>query len=529
MSRHRRERSVLVYGAATLCIAVFLPLRVQQVRHQVEQSLLQNVSVSLPPTSSDVSAWLRSREAQAEILARVLDEDLQVPNRDASARYRKILAALDRDDGFVASWLVDPSGRVLAASGDTSAPPARAQAPGLVVSPGRALPTIDVIAQAGAARVIFRASPRATSFPNLNPARPNNHTGRTTLFYRRGDSLIAAATHTNGSPEYPRGFSLPTGIRPLDAAGNARPESGVQAGRSGRQVAYAVVPTAFPGWTLLREQEVEEVLKPVWWTFASEAALISAVVILLAALVDYSLRASSLRRDHELTGIRADFVASVSHELRTPLAQIRMYAELLRKGSMRTPEDTRKALNVIEKEAHRLNILVDNVLNFTRLRRRTSQVPSVPTRIDDDIAHVVEAFAPLARERAVCVETALEPGLTAAVDSLALRQIVLNFLENAVKYGPVGQTVRVSAHAVGRNARVAVEDHGPGVLPSERASVWEPFVRGAAAASNTTGSGIGLAVVRDLVLQHGGRCAVEDTEAGTGARFVVEFPRFTTT
>ena len=136
------------------------------------------------------------------------------------------------------------------------------------------------------------------------------------------------------------------------------------------------------------------------------------------------------------------------------------------------------------------------------------------------------AFNPLARERSVTVETDLEPGLTAAIDSLALRQIVLNFLENAVKYGPVGQTVRVSAHGVDQRARIAVEDRAPGVPLSERESVWQPFLRGAAASANTTGSGIGLAVVRDLVFQHGGRYTVEDGAGGAGARFVVEFPRF---
>jgi signal transduction histidine kinase len=183
---------------------------------------------------------------------------------------------------------------------------------------------------------------------------------------------------------------------------------------------------------------------------------------------------------------------------------------------------------VIEKESHRLNILVDNVLNFTRLRRNGSAVVSVPTLVDDDIAHVIEAFTPLAAERSVTIRSEVERGLVAAVDSLALRQIVLNFLENAVKYGPVGQTIVVGASAVGARVRIWVDDAGPGIAPAEREIVWQPFVRGAlAGASSATGSGIGLAVVRDLVLQHNGSAFIEQGPLG-GARFVVEFHRATT-
>jgi two-component system phosphate regulon sensor histidine kinase PhoR len=524
--RSERLRTAIVYAIAVLVIAVYGCVRAGQVRHELEDVLLQSVSLSLPTTAADVTAWARSGQAQAELLARVLNEDLASPRGSDAARYQAILKALDRDDGFVASWMMDTSGRVLAASGDTSVAPSRGPPSAMLVRIGSAS-AIDLVAQAGRARVILRAAPRGPSFPELNPTRPGNRTGRTTLFYHTADSIIVALSRSNDRRAFPAAFHLPSGIRSLDASVRSQPEHGIADGVRRTPAAYAVAPLPLPGWSLLREQEVDEVLRPVWWRLAIEVALVGTVVLLLAAFVNYWWRASRLRREHELTRIRADFVASASHELRTPLAQIRMYAELLRKGSMRTPEDRGKALDVIEKEAHRLNILVDNVLNFTRLRRQTEKVPSVPTRVDDDIVHVVEAFAPLARERSVCIDTRLEPGLTAAVDSLALRQIVLNFLENAVKYGPVGQTVCVSASATGQWTRIAVEDHGPGVAPDEREVVWQPFSRGAAAtAANTTGSGIGLAVVRDLVLQHGGRYAVGDTDAGTGARFVVEFPRF---
>jgi signal transduction histidine kinase len=118
----------------------------------------------------------------------------------------------------------------------------------------------------------------------------------------------------------------------------------------------------------------------------------------------------------------------------------------------------------------------------------------------------------------------LEEDVVATVDTGALRQIVLNLLDNAVKYGPVGQTVTVRLARAGDQARLVVEDQGPGIAPADRSRVWEPFQRlECAAQSAVAGSGIGLAVVAELVVLHNGRAWVEDAPA-RGARFIVEIP-----
>jgi signal transduction histidine kinase len=111
----------------------------------------------------------------------------------------------------------------------------------------------------------------------------------------------------------------------------------------------------------------------------------------------------------------------------------------------------------------------------------------------------------------------------------SFQQVLLNLLDNAMKYGPAGGAVRVTAALApgapgGGRVRVAVEDEGPGVEPAERERIWEPFRRGArAVGSVAVGSGIGLAVVREIVALHEGRAWVEDAPNG-GARFVVELP-----
>lgn len=520
---------IVVFAAVVAGFVAYAFHHARAVRAAVDGANLSSVVASLPITSSELERWAASRQAQAVLLARVFEHDRAEaydPSR-AFARYAAILRGLDASDGYAGGWMA-VDGRIVVGVGDTSGAGSVGSPPKLgavtVVHGGRV--ALDFVGGATSAYVVLRTIPSDASFPGLNPAPPDNHSGRTTIVARVGDSLYVVATKTNGDRRLPaRAYKASSAPPTFALASDGTPRSGFETGVAGARVAYGTTPLAIPGWTLVREQDTEEVYGPVRPRLVLALAQTGLVVVLLVLLGEYLLRTIRSRQQHELTRIRADFVSSVSHELRTPLSQIRMYAELLRKGSMRTPEDRERALEVIEKEAHRLNILVDNVLNFTRLRRQAAAPPTVPTRVDDDVRHVVAAFAPLARERSVAIEVRTQPGLVAAVDSLALRQILFNFLENAVKYGPAGQTVVVGAEAAGVQSRIWVEDAGPGVPGEERDTVWQPFVRGAAArATNATGSGIGLSVVRDLVLQHGGTCSVDAGTRG-GARFTVEFPQ----
>lgn len=232
-----------------------------------------------------------------------------------------------------------------------------------------------------------------------------------------------------------------------------------------------------------------------------------------------------LRRQQQLAQLRVDFVSGVSHELRTPLAQIRLFAELLRNGQLRSEQEKERSIGIIDEEAQRLTYLVENVLAFSRSEHGRGTVTAEPVAMDREIEAAVDAFAPLARVRRAKIRSNIERGLIARVDPRALRQIVLNLLDNAVKYGPLGQTVTVSLTGTDRTVMVAVEDRGPGVPRSEREHIWEPYYRlGREHDASVGGSGIGLSIVRELVLLHGGRTWVEDATAG-GARFVVEFPR----
>jgi signal transduction histidine kinase len=230
-----------------------------------------------------------------------------------------------------------------------------------------------------------------------------------------------------------------------------------------------------------------------------------------------------LRREHELARLRTDFISGVSHELRTPLAQIRMFGETLLLGRVRSASERHRSLAIIVQEAQRLTRLIENVLHFSRAERGAAVVSPTATRLDLLLHEVADGFEPLARSKRVSIARRIQDGVTANVDTGAFRQVMLNLLDNAVKYGPVGQTITLAASCERGRTRVSVEDEGPGVAVEHAHRIWEPFYRVGGHAAATGGTGIGLSIVRQLVELHQGRVWMEPRESG-GARFVVELP-----
>ncbi|MBR9989127.1 MAG: HAMP domain-containing histidine kinase [Gemmatimonadetes bacterium] len=255
----------------------------------------------------------------------------------------------------------------------------------------------------------------------------------------------------------------------------------------------------------------------------AERATVFLLMLVISALMVLALM--QVRREAELTRLRADFVSGVSHELRTPLAQIRMFTETLLLGRVRSDVERRRSLEIIDQEARRLAHLVENVLLFSKTEggRRPRLAPE-PTHFAAEIRDAVESFTLLSRNRQVEVRTEVQENITVAVDRAALRQILLNLVDNALKYGPAGQRITVGAALFDDVARLWVDDEGAGIPVTERAHVFESFYRMRRDIdSRVSGSGIGLAVVRELARLHGGDAWAE-AAPGRGARIVVQFP-----
>jgi signal transduction histidine kinase len=343
---------------------------------------------------------------------------------------------------------------------------------------------------------------------------------------QRGDSVDVVATRSHsGVTTIRRHFALAEVPAYVAAALQGRRRQGIGRGLFGDDVAYAAQPTIAPHWALIREMQTDEYRNRLFVPVLIQSAILGTLACLAALLIVNRSRAAATARERELARLRTDFVASASHELRTPLAQIQLFSELLRGRRLRDPEEVDRALRVITSESQRLTALVDNLLNFASVRRGAERGRERRCEVSEETEQVVRDFIPLAREHNVTIDADVLPNLVARIGPEAYRQVLINLLDNALKYGGSDQTISVRAGQSARSVNLIVEDTGPGVPVSERERVWQAFYRDeAAAATGKPGSGIGLAVVRDLVLETGGSVRVEEGSRN-GARFVIELPR----
>ena len=255
--------------------------------------------------------------------------------------------------------------------------------------------------------------------------------------------------------------------------------------------------------------------------------------VLLLGLGFAAAAALSLHRQYKLAEARRTFVAAVSHELRTPLAHVNALSETLLLGRAESPEQAQRWLRAIHREGRRLSVLTENILMHARGEQRGVRPAPQWKDVGATVHDAVSLIATQAETRSARIVIAgnAASGAGGWVDEIAMRQIVINLTENALKFGPEGQTVTVTLDLVRSSMpgnldgvlHLTVDDEGPGVPPADRDRIWQPFVRLAEVGSAPAGTGLGLSVVRQLVAELGGRWSVSDAPQG-GARFHVELP-----
>jgi signal transduction histidine kinase len=231
-------------------------------------------------------------------------------------------------------------------------------------------------------------------------------------------------------------------------------------------------------------------------------------------------------QQHRLVESRRNFVAAVSHELRTPLTQLSVLSETLLLGGAESPEQERRWLAAMQRECRRLAVTVENVLLHARADRHTALIGPTPADLAAVVRDVVEQVRAVRAPYPSTLTLDVPPTCAAEVDVGAMRHVLHNLLDNALKHGGQRPHVRVALREVRHTGHVVltVDDRGPGVPPEDRRRIWEPFERLGNRGGATGGAGLGLSVVRDLVRAHRGTVHVEDAPGG-GARFVVVLPR----
>jgi signal transduction histidine kinase len=209
----------------------------------------------------------------------------------------------------------------------------------------------------------------------------------------------------------------------------------------------------------------------------------------------------------QLAQKKDDFISAVSHELRTPLTSIRMYAELLEKGWVKTPEKRQRYYRNVHQESERLGRLIDNVLDFARIQRGKKRYAFSLGDLNICVADTVEMIRPYAEQQQFHIQTELAPHEPFVFDRDAVTQIVINLIDNAIKYARDAQDkhVTVRTRHADAHSTIEVEDRGPGIPRKQHKKVFEAFFRTEAEATrSTTGTGLGLALVKRFAQAHQG-------------------------
>ena len=245
--------------------------------------------------------------------------------------------------------------------------------------------------------------------------------------------------------------------------------------------------------------------------FATAVAGLAAVAVERGRLIAMALETEGLRRSD---GLKTALLHGVSHEFRTPLTAIRTAAHTLSGGDPLAPADTATLLAVMGEETERLDRLVANLLDLSRL-----EAGALVARMDwcapaEMVAGAIEAAAPLLEGASVAMRVPSGLPLVRA-DAVLCERILVNLLHNAVRHG--APPVAVDGHVAGGRLEIAVADAGPGLDPSVAGHVFDPFVAGGRAA----GTGVGLALARGLAEAQGAGLAAERGDRGT--RFVLSF------
>ncbi len=234
---------------------------------------------------------------------------------------------------------------------------------------------------------------------------------------------------------------------------------------------------------------------------------------------------------HDLTALRQaeslrqEFVGNVSHELRTPLSLIKSAAETLIDGAKDDPSALVRFLEIIDRHANRLTLLIDDLLLLSTLDSGRVRLELRPVPMRSVVQEAIDDLSNRARSRKMAMENAVPAGLTALGDATRLQQVLGNLLDNAVKYGRNEGKIRINAQLIGdKLVEVSVRDDGPGIPVEAQGRIFERFYRVDKARSREQGgTGLGLAIVKHVVQAHGGEVRVESV-VGQGAVFFFTLP-----
>jgi len=247
--------------------------------------------------------------------------------------------------------------------------------------------------------------------------------------------------------------------------------------------------------------------------------------IILVMLIGIILMIRAVIHESEISRMKSEFVSNVSHELKTPLALIRMFGETLDSGIVTEEKDKQKFYGIIRKESERLTHLINNVLDFSRMDAGVKEYNFQEADLVEVVRSSLEAYKFQISDSGFRIESELpdEP-MTIRIDKDAISQVLLNLLNNSVKYSDEVKYIMVKVHKESSSALISVTDHGVGIPKDELKKIFDKFYRvSTSKTKETQGAGLGLTLSKHIVKEHGGTIEVE-SEVGHGSRFTIVLP-----
>ena len=215
------------------------------------------------------------------------------------------------------------------------------------------------------------------------------------------------------------------------------------------------------------------------------------------------------------------FTSDASHELRTPTTVILAACEDARKNAQ-TPADYQAALDVIDRQAHKMSALIRSMLEITRLDQGTQKVNWEYADLSDLVTVICDEQAMVAR-RGIRISCAAEPGIFIDMDVFLISRVVQNLLDNAFKFGVDGGWIHVALRRTAAGAELTVQDNGIGLSQENLDKIWQRFYQADPSRQENAGLGLGLSMVQQIVTLHGGTVAVTSAP-GHGTTFTVTLP-----
>ncbi|HTH57922.1 MAG TPA: HAMP domain-containing sensor histidine kinase [Cyclobacteriaceae bacterium] len=258
-------------------------------------------------------------------------------------------------------------------------------------------------------------------------------------------------------------------------------------------------------------------------TRANLLLLLGLDVLIIASLV---ISYRTMRKEVQLAQRKSDFVSSVSHELRTPLALITMFAETLEMGRAKSEEKKNEYYSIISKEAHRLSAIVNKILTFSQTEAGKKKIQLESIDLNSIIKEVLHSYDFHLHKNGFEYQFSAGSPVIVVADKDALAEIMVNLLDNAIKYSADRKRIEISVGIDNLQGWLAVKDYGIGISKEDQKYIFDKFYRVSAGnLAKTKGTGIGLSLVKQLVLHQKGEVYVS-SELGKGSTFRIYFPLY---